>query len=200
MLPVCSAAPFATDLWVAVEMRMSQRDVNGLGRRGSAVNTSSVLQKAAKRQAAPRCSVRLSNCGAQLGPHQQQSCFCTACHEQRLLCRSPATAASSWPLCVCMFSIVLSLAALLQRAAAPSVLGIVLRLSPGLAVAALLLRHAPQRRVNVPAAAHPVNGGGVQGRQGGFIVYVRRAVHPRLWCRIDASVAASHAGSGARAQ
>lgn len=81
----------------------------------------------------------------------------SACYaEVRLLQRS-------WPLCVCMFSIVLSLAALLQRAAAPSVLRIVLRLSPGLAVAALLLRHAPQCRVNVPAAAHPVNGGGVQG-------------------------------------
>ena len=200
MLPFCSAAPFATDLWVAVEMRMSQRDVNGLGRRGSAVNTSSVLQKAAKRQAAPRCSVRLSNCGAQLGPHQQQSCFCTACHEQRLLCRSPATAAQL----------------------APLRLYVQHRAKPCCATAASSCplraphRAAPESRPcsgSAPPQARPAVqsqcacrsppcewGWGARVRQGGFIVYVRRAVHPRFLCRINASVAASHAGSGARAQ
>lgn len=44
---------------------------------------------------------------------------------------------------------------LLQRAAGASVLGIMLHLGPGLAVAALLLWHTSECRVDVFAAAHP---------------------------------------------
>lgn len=72
-----------------------------------------------------------------------------------------------------------SSAQLLKGAAGAAMLGIMLRLCPGLAMAPLLLWHACQRRINVLAASHPVWGGwvgrvAVVGVEGGWPGEVQR--------------------------